>query len=100
MKVPLLDLAAQMRAVDAELREAVDRVLSTQRFILGPEVEALEKEIAGICGTKHAFGVSNGSDALVASLMALGVGPGDEVIVPTFTFFATAGSVSRVGARP
>jgi dTDP-4-amino-4,6-dideoxygalactose transaminase len=100
MKVPILDLMAQFREIDAELRAAVERVLFSQHFILGPEVEALETEIAGFCGVEHGIAVSNGSDALVATLMALNIGPGDEVIVPTFTFFATAGAVSRVGATP
>jgi len=100
MKVPLLDLAAQFRAVEADLREALDRVLVSQQYVLGPEVQALEAEIAEFSGVKHAVGVSNGSDAIVASLMAMNIGPGDEVIVPAFTFFATAGSVLRVGARP
>ncbi|UCD28677.1 MAG: DegT/DnrJ/EryC1/StrS family aminotransferase [Planctomycetota bacterium] len=100
MKVPLLDLAAQFRTVEAELREAIDRVLVSQQYVLGPEAQALEAEIAEFCGAKHAVGVSNGSDAIVAALMALNIGPGDEVIVPAFTFYATAGSVERVGAKP
>ncbi len=100
MKVPLLDLAAQAKSVDAEVKQAVMAVLDSQRYVLGPDVEALESEIASFCGVKHGVAVRNGSDALVMSLMAVGIGPGDEVIVPTFTFFATAGSVSRVGARP
>lgn len=100
MKVPLLDLAAQFRTVEADVRAAVDRVLSNQGYILGPEVEALESEIAAYCGARHGVGVSNGSDAIVAALMAMDIGPGDEVIVPVYTFFATAASVSRVGATP
>lgn len=100
MKVPLLDLAAQAKSVEAEVKEAVLRVLDSQRYVLGPEVEALEGEIAAYCGVGHGVAVRNGSDALVMSLMALGIGPGDEVIVPTFTFFATAGGVARVGAKP
>jgi len=100
MKVPLLDLAAQFRTVEAEVRAGIDRVLSTQGYVLGPEVAALEAEVARLCGVTHGIGVSNGSDAIVAALMALDIGPGDEVIVPVFTFFATAASVSRVGARP
>ncbi len=100
MKVPLFDLIAQFRTVETELRSAIDHVLASQEFILGSEAAALEAEIAGFCGVAHGVGVSNGSDALVATLMALGIGAGSEVIVPTFTFFATAGSVSRVGARP
>jgi dTDP-4-amino-4,6-dideoxygalactose transaminase len=100
MKVPLLDLAAQFRTVEADVRAGIDRVLRTQGYVLGPEVEALEAEVAKVCGVAHGIGVSNGSDAIVAALMALDVGHGDEVIVPVFTFFATAASVSRVGARP
>lgn len=100
MKVPLLDLRAQIQAVESELRAAVEGVIASGIFILGPEAVALESEIAVLSGAAHGVGVSNGSDALVAALLALEVGPGDEVIVPTFTFFATAGSVSRIGAKP
>jgi len=100
MKVPLLDLKAQFRTVEQELRAAIDRVLESQQFVLGPEAQALEAEIAEFCSVKYAVGVSNGSDAIVAALMALNIGPGEEVIVPAFTFFATAASVARVGATP
>jgi dTDP-4-amino-4,6-dideoxygalactose transaminase len=100
MKVPLLDLAAQAKSVDVEVKRAVLAVLDSQRYVLGPDVEALESEMAAFSGVKHGVAVRNGSDALIVSLMALGIGPGDEVIVPTFTFFATAGSVARVGAKP
>jgi dTDP-4-amino-4,6-dideoxygalactose transaminase len=100
MKVPLLDLAVQFRQVEAEVREAINRVLESQAYVLGPEVAALEKEIAALCGVAQGIGTSSGTDAILASLMALGIGPGDEVIVPTFTFFATAGCVARVGATP
>ncbi|MHC4443224.1 MAG: DegT/DnrJ/EryC1/StrS family aminotransferase [Planctomycetota bacterium] len=100
MKVPLLDLSAQFRTVEAELRAAIDGVLESQQYVLGPEAQALEAEVADFCGVEHAVGVSNGSDAIVSALMALNIGPGDEVIVPAFTFFATAGSVARVGAKP
>ena len=100
MKVPLLDLAVQFRQVEAEVREAINRVLESQAYVLGPEVAALEKEIAGLSGVAQGIGTSSGTDAILASLMALGIGPGDEVIVPTFTFFATAGCVARVGATP
>jgi dTDP-4-amino-4,6-dideoxygalactose transaminase len=100
LRVPLLDLKAQFATLDAEARAAMDRVLETQRFIGGPEVEGLEREIAAYCGTRHAIGVSSGTDAILAALMWLGVGPGDEVIVPPFTFFATAGCVVRLGAKP
>lgn len=100
MKVPFLDLGAQFRSVEAELRAAIERVLSSHIYVLGPEVQALENEVAALCKVRCGVGVSNGSDAIVAALMALDVGPGDEVIVPAFTFFATAASVVRVGARP
>ncbi|MBI4580411.1 MAG: DegT/DnrJ/EryC1/StrS family aminotransferase [Planctomycetes bacterium] len=100
MRVPLLDLAAQSRSVESEVKQAVLSVLDSQRYVLGPEADALETEIAAFCGVKYGVAVCNGSDALLVSLMALGIGPGDEVIVPTFTFFATAGSVARVGAKP
>lgn len=83
-----------------QLEDAFRRVVASGAFILGPEVESWEKEFGEFLGAKHAVGVSNGSDALLLALQALGVGPGDEVIVPTYTFFASAGSISRLGARP
>lgn len=98
--VPLLDLSVQYVSIKDEVIKAIDRVLASQHFILGPEVEALEREMAVYCGCRFAVGVSSGTDALLASLMALGVGPGDEVITSPFTFFATVGSVIRLGARP
>lgn len=98
--IPLLDLKAQYAAIRDEIREAIDRVCESQFFIGGPEVTACEEEIARYCGCKHGIGMSSGTDALLCGMMALGIGPGDEVIVPSFTFFATGGCVSRLGAKP
>jgi dTDP-4-amino-4,6-dideoxygalactose transaminase len=100
MTVNLLDLKAQNGALDAELKAAFERVLHSGHFILGPEVDQFERSLAEFVGTRHALGVSSGTDALLLALMALGIGPGDEVLCPSFTFFATAGCVSRVGATP
>lgn len=100
MKVPLLDLRAQYGSLKSELDAAILRIAESQHFILGREVEALERDMESYVEVKHALGVSSGTDALLLALMALGVGPDDEVIVPTFSFFATAGTVSRLGARP
>src|SRR5262249_37171086 len=98
--VPLLDLKAQYATIRDEVRAAIDRVLDSQRFILGPEVEALERELASYAQCAYAVGASSGTDALLVALMALRIQPGDEVIVPSYTFFATAGSAARLGARP
>src|SRR5271163_2440978 len=100
MNVNLFDLKAQNAALEPELHEAFLRVLHSGQFILGPEVEKFEKALAEFTGAKHALGVSSGTDAILLALMALGLGPGDEVLCPSFTFFATAGCVARLGAKP
>ncbi len=100
MKVPLLDLKAQYRTIREEILKVTEEVYESQYFILGPRVQALEKEIAEYCSTKYAIGVSSGTDALLISLMAADVGPQDLVITSPYTFFATAGCIARAGAKP
>ncbi|HEY7171052.1 MAG TPA: DegT/DnrJ/EryC1/StrS family aminotransferase [Vicinamibacterales bacterium] len=98
--VPLLDLAAQYAPIRDEILAAVTRVCDSQRYIMGPEVDAFEREIAAIAGVEHAVAVSSGTDALLIALMALGIRAGDEVITTAYSFFATAGSIVRLGATP
>lgn len=100
MRVPLLDLKAQYAIIKDEVMQAITAVCESQLFCLGPVVAEFEEKIAAYCDSKYAVGVSSGSDALLISLMALGIKPGDEVITTPFTFFATAGSVARLGAKP
>src|SRR5918911_3170286 len=100
MNVPLLDLRAQYASLRERVREAVDRVFESQIFVLGPEVEALEEEVARYSQARHAVACASGSDALLLALMALDVKAGDEVITTPHTFFATASAVTRLGARP
>jgi dTDP-4-amino-4,6-dideoxygalactose transaminase len=99
-RIPILDLSAQVRQLHDTIMEAIEGVVASQSFILGPNVQAFEREIAEYCGVKHAVGVASGTDALILALRAAGVGPGDEVIVPAFSFIATADAVSLLGARP
>jgi dTDP-4-amino-4,6-dideoxygalactose transaminase len=100
LSFPFLDLRAQFATIENEVMEALRRVMETQHFILGPEVQALESEIAAFVGVRSAVGCASGSDALLLALAVLNIGPGDEVITTPFTFVATAGAVARVGAKP
>jgi dTDP-4-amino-4,6-dideoxygalactose transaminase len=99
-QIPLLNLEAQHRPIRDEILAAVARVIDSHQFILGEEVRKLEEEIASYCGTAYAIGCASGSDALFLALLALGIGPGDEVLTTPYSFFATAGEISRIGAVP
>src|SRR6059058_1989988 len=100
MAVPLLDLKLQYATLRDEVLRVTDEVYSSQMFILGKRVDAFEADLAKYCQSRHAVGLSSGTDALLIALMVLGIGPGDEVIVPAYSFFATAGVVDRLGATP
>jgi dTDP-3-amino-3,4,6-trideoxy-alpha-D-glucose transaminase len=100
MAVPLFDTSTPLHGLRAELRAAIERVLDSQRYILGPEVSAFEQELAAYCGASHAVGVANGTDAITIALRAMSVGPGDEVVVPSFTFYASAEAIPPTGATP
>jgi dTDP-3-amino-3,4,6-trideoxy-alpha-D-glucose transaminase len=100
MTVPLFDTSAPLTALREQLRAAVNRVLDSERYILGPEVQAFEREFAEYCGTSHAVGVANGTEAITIALRAMGIGPGDEVVVPSFTFYASAEAIPPTGATP
>ena len=100
MGVELFDTSGPLAPLRGELRAAVDRVLDAERYILGPEVKAFEQEFAAYCGCDHAVGVANGTDAITIALQAMGVGPGDEVVVPSFTFYASAEAIPPSGATP
>jgi dTDP-4-amino-4,6-dideoxygalactose transaminase len=100
MAVPLFDASAPLAPLRHQLREAIERVLDSERFILGPEVSAFEREFAAYCGVDHAVGVANGTDAITIALRAMGIGTGDEVVVPSFTFYASVEAIIPTGATP
>src|SRR6202789_3277376 len=100
MAVPLFDTSPPVAGLRGELDAAIARVLDSGRYILGPEVSAFEQEFAAYCGAGHAVGVANGTDAITIALRAMGVGPGDEVVVPSFTFYASAEAIPPTGATP
>src|SRR3954471_2574262 len=100
MSVPLFDTKTPLAPLRSRIDEAIAGVLDDQRYILGPNVSAFEEEFAGYCGARHAIGVANGTDAITLALRALGVGPGDDVVVPSFTFYASAEAIPPTGARP
>src|SRR5688500_11913683 len=100
MPVPLFDTSTQLESLHAQIDAAIAGVVASRRFILGPQVGAFEAEFAAYCGTRHAIGVANGTDALTIALRAMGVGPGDDVVVPSFTFYASAEAIPPTGARP
>ncbi|MCD5417201.1 aminotransferase class I/II-fold pyridoxal phosphate-dependent enzyme [Candidatus Bipolaricaulota bacterium] len=100
MNIPILDLKRQYATIKDEIDAAILDVVASAQFVLGPHVKAFEEAAAAYCGVKHAIGVASGTDALLLSLKALDIGPGDRVILPSFTFFATAGVIHNVGATP
>ncbi len=100
MSVPLFDVSSALEPLREELRAAVARVLDSERFILGPEMDAFEHEFAAYCGAAHGVGVANGTEAITIALRAMGIGPGDEVLVPSFTFYASAEAIPATGATP
>src|SRR3954454_4269835 len=100
MAIPLLDLKQQYATIRDDVLRVTNEVYESQYFILGPRVDAFERDFATYCQSRHAIALSSGTDALLIALMVLGVGPGDDVIVPAYSFFATAGVVDRLGARP
>ena len=100
ISVPILDVGFQNAPLRAQFNTAISRVCDSGQFVYGPDCRKFEADLADYCGVPYAVGCASGSDALLLALMALGIGPGDEVILPSFTFFATAGAVSRLGAKP